>query len=356
LRSAVIEDTWVQVCFLLFVISAILSVHYFWLQPVVASGLAPTAMPTAAPRTAGRWVVDPRRGPGADCASLGEALAGARDGDVIELRPGVYDESARISKSVTIVGGGSSPDQVSFSCAGTQTLQIDAGRVVLENMRLSNAGHEGHWAITLAKARLSLRKVKVLSAAGGVRVLDADLDVSDSELGGSIALAVSGESRANIVHATLTGEGAAAVAAEGGGVYLNMEDSSIRNSHGSGLEARRSARVRLRDVVLSGNFSAAVAVRSGAEVRISRSRIEDNRQCAVSVDDGLIALEQVSISRDRCGVEFLGPGTLEAWNSRFLNLPLGAVSVKPGLGDRVVIRHSGNIGLPEPKARKASND
>ena len=75
-----------------------------------------------------------------------------------------------------------------------------------------------------------------------------------------------------------------------------------------------------------------------------------------SHEQNLIALERVSISRDRCGVEFLGPGTLEAWNSRFSNLPLGAVSIKPGLGDRVVIRHSGNIGLPEPKARKTSND
>jgi hypothetical protein len=368
------EDVWVQLFALLAVVSGILSAHYYWQRPLPpaaagvsapqAAGASP-AEPAAAPapqaaasvpRTAGRWVVDPRMGPDADCAGLGEALAGSRDGDVIVLRPGTYEESVDISKSVTISGSGVSPDQVMITNASRQTLSIIAGRVALENLSLSNTGLKSCWALTVAKARLSLRNVRLRSGGQGVLVADGDLDASDCELDARTALFVSGKSRVTLLHTTLTAE-ETAVSADGGGVDLRIDSSRIQDSRGTGLEAARFALVRLNDVTLSGNASAAMVIRSRAEVRVTRAKIVDNRECGVRIEDhGKAYLEQAQVARNRCGVGFTGPGTLEARNCQFSELALGAVAVKPGLEKSVEIRGYGNVGLKIPGERKNAED
>jgi hypothetical protein len=364
------EDVWVQLFALLAVVSGVLSAHSYWQRSlpgpaapaevpisVSAEALQPAAPPAAAPpaassvsapRTAGRWVVDSRMSADADCASLGAAVAGARDGDVIVLRPGTYEEGVQVSKSLTISGAGVSPDQVVLTHSGPKTLAISGGRVTLENLSLANTGLRSYWVLSLAMGRLTMRNVRFRSAGQGMLVVDGDLDASDCDLDGRTALSVSGKSRVRLVHDTLSGE-EAAVSADGGGVDLSIEGSRIQDSRGLGLEASRFALVRMNDVTLSGNVSAAVSIASGAEVRITQAKIVDNRDCGVRIDGGAkVFLEQAQLERDRCGVGFVGLGTLEARNSRFSELALGAVAVKPGLESSVSIRGSGNVGLKIP--------
>ncbi|MCX5796074.1 MAG: right-handed parallel beta-helix repeat-containing protein [Elusimicrobia bacterium] len=370
------EDVWMQLFALLAIVSGILCAHHYWQRslpgpaalaatPLVvtaapseaaAPSAPPPAAPASVPRTAGRWVVDPKMGADADCSSLGAAVAGAREGDVIVLKPGTYNEGVQISKSLTLSGDGVSPDQVVLTHSGPQTMAVSNGRVTLDNLSLTNTGLKSYWVISLAMGRLTLRNVRFRSAGQGLLVVDGTLDASDCDFDGRTALSVSGKSKVRLVHATLTGE-ESAVSADGGGVDLRIESSRIQDSRGTGLEASRFALVRMNDVTLSGNVSAAVAIRSGAEVRITQAKIVDNRDCGVRIEGGgKVVLEQVQLSRDRCGVGFTGLGSLEARNSQFSELALGAVAVKPGLEKSVTIRGSGNVGLKIPGERGKSED
>ena len=67
-------------------------------------GASPTVAPRARPRTGTTWVVDDD-GP-ANFADLPAAIAAARDGDVLVLRPGRYSAATLVGKGLAIVGAG----------------------------------------------------------------------------------------------------------------------------------------------------------------------------------------------------------------------------------------------------------
>jgi hypothetical protein len=356
---------WIQLFALMALVAGIFTAHHL-LRPGPAPAPAPAAPPSefsaapqitaevpakpavTSPKSVGRWVVDPRMGPDADCATLGEALAGARAGDTIVLRPGTYSEGVRITEPVTITGGGVSPDQVIIVHTDLQTIAVTGGPVELDNLSLTNTGLKSYWVITADKARLSLRNVRLRTEGQGVRITDSDFDVSDSGLEGRTALAVSGKSRVNVLRTALIGD-ELAVSADGGETDLRISNSRILNSRGFGLSARRFSWVRLNEVAITGNVAAAITVDSGAEVRVTSSKITDNLDCGVGLDGGgKIVLDRVLLARNRCGVGFTGPGTLEARDSKFLELTLGAVAVKRGLEKSAVIIGSGNTGLEIP--------
>ncbi|MEK7388797.1 MAG: right-handed parallel beta-helix repeat-containing protein, partial [Elusimicrobiota bacterium] len=250
--SEAAKDSLVQMFSLLAALSGLMTAHCLWTRPALKSASV------AAPLIPGRWVVDSRRAPGSDRGSLAEALAGAREGDVIELAPGAYAESPKTTKSVTILGRGKTSDEVV----------------------ISGSGPDSDWALGVDAGRLTLRNLSIRSAANAVRVAGGDLDVEGCSLEGRVALAVSGRSRLRVERSTLTGRGDnAAVSAEGEGASLIIEQSTISNGAGSGLAASRLVLVRLRDVSVSRNALAALTIRSGAEVRVKGGKISENRQC-----------------------------------------------------------------------------
>jgi hypothetical protein len=377
---SVIEDVWVQLFALLLIISGIFSLHYMLRRDrgISASPSSQTAAPASpvsaplpddaraaaaqvpapaaaapAPKIAGRWVVAAQKGGDVDFTSLGEALSRAVNGDVIILRPGTYDASLLTSKSLTITGGGVSPDQVILTNSINPTFAVGGGWVVMENMTISNTSRANYAALSVYNASLVLRNVKVTSSGYGLRVQDADLEVSDSELEGVITLSISGKSKVKLTGVSLT-SGLSTIKAEGAGAHLQIESSSIRHGGGVGLEAGKFASVSMSGTTISGNRYVGVMINSGAEVRIAKSRIEDNRECgAFLTGGGKLILEQVSLARNKCGVSFAGPGTLEAWNSGFSQNSMGAVAIPSSLGDSAVVRGSGNIGLLTPGEKPA---
>lgn len=375
-KMSALEDVWVQLFVLVLVVSGIFSAHYFLRKNTLPAALpaASPALPGIAretprvpvraaqpvvqesvPKVAGRWVVAARRGPDVDCSSLSEALTGAADGDIITLRPGTYSVNLDISKSVTIIGGGVSPDQVVL-IVKNQPVTVNSERVVLENLTLSNLNTmaSNFGTLIVLGGSLTLRNAKLLSEGDTVRVMGADFNVSDSSLKGGTTLSVSGKSRVKIIRCVLTGE-YTAVMAQGGEVDLSLENSRIQDTRGTGLMASKFAWVKMSDMFISGNVTAGVSVYSGAEVTITNSKITDNRECGVLVEDGgRVILEKVRLARNKCGVGFTGPGTLDARNSHFSELSLGAIAVQPGLGNSAVIRGYKNFGLLVPGEKKAA--
>jgi hypothetical protein len=363
-QPGLFEDVWAQVLALLAIVSGMFSAHY-----LVTRGYVPktaplpiaekatqfkttvkTALSAPTPRMPGHWVVDAGGGPDADTSTLGAALFGAKDGDTFTIKPGIYREGLFINRAVTLQGAGQTPDQVEIISAGAQTIGLSTGRAALRNLSITNTGNREQWVVVAAKARLVLDKVRMRSAGQGVRCVDSDLDVADSDLDARITLSVEGKSKVRVQRSRLSGE-QTAVAASGGGADVTLSDSRVQDSRGTGVDASRFARVRVTDSTISGNSSAAVLALSGAEVRVTGGSIRDNRDCAVRLDGSLVVLEKVSVTKNRCGAGFLGPATLEANGSTFSDLTLGPLAIKPGLEDVVTVRGSGNQGFDIPAKR-----
>ncbi|MBI4423992.1 MAG: hypothetical protein HY554_09710 [Elusimicrobia bacterium] len=335
-----LEDVWFQVLALLALVSG-LFVAARWLPGggPAGSAAAPSAPARPAPPGRGPWTV----GKDGAFATVAAAVAAAGEGDTIVLQPGVYAESLELSKGVSLSGGGASRELVQLASAGARTLRVAGVRVRLRGVTIVNTAAEGV-AVEVAEGSLVLEKSAVSAAGLGVLLRDSELEAADSALEGRLALSVEGRSSASLLRVKASAS-AAGIRVEGNQADLRLERTEVRGARGSAIEASRFAKVRLTEVALSGSGQEGVAVRSGAEVRIVRSTLAENGGCGISVDGGSISLERVRLLRQRCGVAFLGAGSLEAVDSEFKDLQLGALAIRPGKEKDVVVRGSGNLGL-----------
>lgn len=362
------DDTWVQVLGLIALSSGAFTAHYLLRAPRAAAGEAnPVAAPAKAPalppaarapasgalkpRLPGHWLVDARGGVEADCTTIQAALAAASDGDRITVKPGVYRGYLAVSKSVNIQGSGSSPDEVELTHNGPQTVTVAGGRAVLGNLTVANTGGAGAWVVLATKGRLSLERVKMRASGNGIRVIDSEFAASDSDLSGLRALYLEGATRASILGTALSGR-EAALTATGGGVKVRLKGGFVRDSAGIGIEASQFARISLEETAVTGNLGAGVSVRSGADFKAADARFANNRDCALRIDGGFASLENVKVERNRCGIGLVGRATVDVNNSVFSELSLGALAVKPGMEDAVVVRGTGNTGLKVPAVKR----
>ncbi|MBI3549536.1 MAG: hypothetical protein HY078_10900 [Elusimicrobia bacterium] len=371
----ILDDVWVRVLILLLCASGFFC--HEWLQVKFVKGRSWTfgflhtkldpAVENASKKVneiisskiAGRWTVDRNMAQGADVANLPLAIANAKDGDVIAVRPGIYDEAITLSKSVTIEGSGASPEDVWITSQGPKTIEVLKGRVSFRNITLSNAGDESSWVVVATGGSISLQKTHVRAPGYGLRIQDADLDATDVMMDVKRGLSVEGKSESRMYRTQIASKSSAILAA-GSNVKLVLERTDIQSEEGSAIEASRFAKVHITDGTLAKNARAAVVVNSGAEARLGKTGITDNRGCGLLVDGGAVYLEQVNIENSQCGVGFAGPSTADIRKSVFSHLSLGPIAFKRGTGKEVVLRGSDNVGLKIPEqggaSEKASTD
>lgn len=318
--------------------------------PALSAPAAPREAAAANPRQPGAWVVDALKGPDADTATISAAIAGARDGDSITIRPGTYREALVLNKSVTLLGGGRRPSDTRVTSGGAVTVSVRGGFPVLKNLALANTAISNGSVVDVLKSRVSLQSVLLSSLGVGVRAREGEVEVLDSQLGAKVAVHAEARSRASVLGTTATGVDSV-LSADGVDTELTVERSTIRDSRDRGVTVTHFARARLSDVQVSGNLGAAIHADSGADVRISRSALSSNGGCAVrAAGASLVAIAQTQVSRNRCGIQALGPATLDVTDSRFSDLPGGALSVSAGAKADLVLRGGRNTGFPLPSA------
>ena len=386
-KMSALEDVWLQVFTLLLIVSGVFSLHYMLrpapalpqpalqvpVQPARARGgpitealaaperqTAPAAaaqLPEAAaekpaaPRTPGRWVVGRDGGPGVNSTSLGDAAARAVDGDSIVLRPGTYEVSVLTSKSLTISGGGRSPEEVVLTNSLNPTFAIGGGRMVMENLTISNTSQVDYWALSVSRAVLLLRSVNVKSSGKGVRVQGADLEASDCEFEASAGMSVSGKSKVKLSGVSVVGS-VVGITVQDSSADLQLDGSHISGG-GAGLRVSDGAWARVGGTTISGNRYAGIMAASGAEVRVSKSMLTRNGECGAYIEEnGKLVLENVTLTRNKCGVGFAGAGTLEVHGSKFAANSMGAIAVSPLQGEKALITGGGNSGLLVPGEKR----
>jgi hypothetical protein len=315
----------------------------------------PIGSRTADPRTAGRWVVDAGMGPGADRATLAEALSSAREGDVISVRPGVYREALVFSKSLTVVGEGNGSAEVRIESDKPATVAVTGGQAIFRNLTIFNSARQTDAsAFNVSNAQARLENVAVESSFGrGVHVSHGGLALERAALRGLIGLFIEDRGSADCAECTWTGTGIGAaikgtgssaridrsrfegvlqgisvsegagvevsnsdfrpVGSKGGGGLLAFRGTSVKilssrffleESAGAGLYAE-AATVVGDDLTIQGSRGMGVEAKDGASVTLDRARITGSH-C-----DGLFAQKRARVTlrqstladNDVCGAQ-----------------------------------------------------
>jgi parallel beta-helix repeat protein len=197
-------------------------------------------------------VVDPvGRG---DFATITEAVAAAKPGDRILVRPGRYLEGVVIDKPIELLGDGRASDVV-VEAEGRDAVLFKTTMGRVANMTLRQTGRGGeHYGVAIAQGRLDLE----------------DCDISSEAL---------------------------ACVAIHGGAEARLRRNAIHDGRSSGVVVYENAHGMLEDNEIYHNAMSGVMISKGAHPVLHRNRIRDGLGTGVLIDEqGSATLEDNEIS------------------------------------------------------------
>ncbi len=185
--------------------------------------------------------------PGANYATLTEALAAAPDGAVLTVCPGTYPEAVRVARSVTLVG--LSTPVLDGSGLGA-TLEVAGGPVLIEGFVIRGGSGSAAGPLLTNGGGIS-----AWAATGPLTVSSSTIEDNLAEAGGGIAVGPHGATLVDcVVRSNVAGT-------FGGGIYSD-------------------GNLVLDRTVVSGNVSAedggGILVGDAADVTLSDSEVVDN--------------------------------------------------------------------------------
>ena len=202
--------------------------------------------------------------------SVGEALAEAREGALISLAAGRYEESVVITQAVTLAAAGE-PGSAQLHSVGGSAVVVEAGAVRLSGLSVSGCDPLAP-VIDVRRGQAALEGCTV-SGQGSAAVL-AQLDGSVAVRGCQVAgLSGAGvvvtSAGMNVVEgSSVDGTGSSAVVVSGAGV-LTVRDCEMGGPGGNGICVTGQGRVVVEDTMVSGSGAPALAVEEDAGAEVS---------------------------------------------------------------------------------------
>lgn len=223
--------------------------------PAEHAGAAGEATAKSEPPT---HVVDVFPGRG-DFATVSAAIAAAKPGDRILVRPGLYREGLVVDKPLEILGDGPVSD-IEIQARGAYVLMFQASIGRVANLTLRQAGGEGKWY--------------------GVDIRQGRLDLEGCDI---------------------SSQSSACVAIRGG-ADPRLRRNKIHDGKPGGILIYDGALGTLEDNDITGNARSGVGIRTGADPTLRRNQIHDNKQNGVLVyESGLGTLEDNDITDNVLG-------------------------------------------------------
>ncbi|MFD2420767.1 AAA family ATPase [Amycolatopsis pigmentata] len=227
-----------------------------------------------------------------DCfRTITDAIAAAKDGDVISIRPGVYPEPIVLDREVTLSGSGA-PGQVRIEASGDPVLRMNVEHAAVSGVELVHS--DGEVAVDLRSGALEFDEC-VLAADSGVAFVAR------------------------------------------GGTEFRARDCEIRNPGGAGLLVYDGARADVRGCRITSVASTAVVTRTGGAPKLV--------DCVLSeVAGGVLAADGGQGSLERCRVEAVtGTAIVAEERSQFVVTAtelsdVDGVAVLAASGSRPVLR------------------
>ncbi|MFJ6983224.1 MULTISPECIES: right-handed parallel beta-helix repeat-containing protein [unclassified Streptomyces] len=239
--------------------------------------------------------------------TIGEALAQARSGAVVRVRPGRYPENLTIRTRVTVVAEGE-PGSVEICPRRGSAVVLVADAVMLTDLTL-RGGSEDVPVVDAARGQVAMDGCTVVGA-GWTAVLARE--------SGSLAMRgcrVSNPDGAGIVDTTDTGSVISDCVIENlatSGVVISangrtsVRDCRIRGARGNGVLANGEAQGVVEDCEISGTGKPAIALEGDSSTRVRRVRVHDAAVGVYVTSGSRPLLEQVTVS------DTSGPGVVLA--------------------------------------------
>ncbi|WP_240139987.1 right-handed parallel beta-helix repeat-containing protein [Streptomyces sp. MUM 178J] len=239
--------------------------------------------------------------------TIGEALAQARSGAVVQVRPGRYPENLTVRTRVTIVADGE-PGSVEICPRRGSAIVLAADAVMLTDLTL-RGGSEDVPVVDAARGQVAMDGCTV-SGSGWTALLARE--------SGSLAMRgcrVGNPVGAGIVDTTDTGSVIADCVIENLGTTAvvisdnartTVRDCRIRDARGNGVLTNGEAQGVVEDCDISGTEKPAVALEGSSSTRVQRVRVHDAAVGVYVTSKSRPVLEQVTVT------DTAGPGIVVA--------------------------------------------
>lgn len=223
-----------------------------------------------------------------DHPTITAAIAAARPGDRITVRPGLYREGLIIEKPLEIIGDGPTADVV-LEATGQDVILFKASMGRVANLTLRQMGG-GEWCgVEIAQGRLDLEDCDISSESlvcvaihGGADPRIRRCRIHDGKEGGVF---VYKQGRGSLEDNEIFGNSIAGVAIKSGG-DPTLRRNTIRDGKAAGVFVQAQGRGTLEDNEIVGNAHAGVAIATGGNPTLRRNRIKMNGYEAVWVTQG----------------------------------------------------------------------
>jgi parallel beta-helix repeat protein len=246
-----------------------------------------------------------------DFATVGEAIAAARPGDRILVRPGLYQEGLVIDKPLEILGDGPVAD-IEIRARGTHTVSFRASIGRVANLTLRQAGGEGKWfGVDISQGRLDLEGCDISSQSLTCVAIRDGADprlrrntIHHGKQGGVI---VYDGGLGTLEDNDITGNTMPGVNIKTGG-NPTLRRNTIHDNRSDGVLVYDEGLGTLEDNDITGNTMAGVEIRHGGNPTLRGNRISRNAYQAVRVhDDGRGLIEDNDLTDNPSGAWYVAP-------------------------------------------------
>jgi parallel beta-helix repeat protein len=239
-----------------------------------------------------------------DHMTISEAIAAARPGTQIAIRPGLYEESLVVEKPLELLGQGPVEEIIVRARDGDAILfRANIGRVA--NLTLQHAGGGQFYAIDIAQGRLELEGCDI--TCNGLAVVGvhdgADPRVRRCRIGNGprSGILVYDGGLGTFEDNEILENDAAGIAVRDGG-NPTFRRNRIRDGHESGIFVQGGATGTFEDNDIFANRLAGVEVTGGGNPTVRRNRIHDGLAAGVFVyEKGLGTFEDNEITANAAG-------------------------------------------------------
>ncbi|WP_431776946.1 right-handed parallel beta-helix repeat-containing protein [Streptomyces cucumeris] len=229
--------------------------------------------------------------------TIGEALATARTGAVLRVRPGRYPENLTVRTRVTIVAEGE-PGSVEICPRRGSALTLMADAVMLTDLTLRGGGEDVP-VVDVPRGQVAMERCTVIGS-GWTAVLARNTGslamrgcrVTNREGAGIVDTSESGSA---IEDCVLENLGTSAVVLSEN-ARSTIRDCRMRDTRGNGVLANGEAQGSVESCDISGTDKPAIALEGNSTTRVVRTTVRDSAVGIYLTSGSRPTVEQVAVS------------------------------------------------------------
>jgi len=303
------------------------------------------------------------------------AINAAKEGTIIFVEAGIYQENLTITKSLTLRGAGKEQTKIEGKEGGTPVIHIESSKVIevtIEGMTISGAkryssanlcapgnicpngiqvqgkakliltdfqisgnGNNGIDIGDLAQAAITNSQVSGNSADGIHMEGSAQATVTNSQISGngSSGIHIGNSARATITNSQISGNSGAGVLTDagilvGGSGQATITDSQISGNKYNGIRIESLAQATITDSRVSENSDNGIWVGGSAQATITNSQASENGDNGISIYDSAQAtIQNSTVSGNGWGIRIWGSAQATISNSQIFKNKYDGINI-----------------------------